>query len=421
MSENTRVLIALGAAVGAGVAIAATKNPNLVHAAELVAPLGTLWVNAIRMTVIPLVVSLLIVAVSSAGDIRSIGRIGGRTLLVFFILLAGTAIVIMPLAPAISRFLPARTGAHELPAGAVEAAGEISAGGHAQTFSSWLSSLLPANPVAAAASSAMMRLILFTLLFALAITRTSEPARGMLIGFFRAIGDAMLVLVRWVILMAPIGVFALVLPLTVHAGGALVGAIGFYVLAYSIACVAITLLLYPVVWLIARIPMRRFGAAALPAQLIAFSSSSSIAALPALVEGAETRLALPNKVSAFVLPLAVSTFKIASPVAWSIGAVFAGWFYGIELHLADFAIIAFASLFLSFAAPGIPRGAFIMLTPLFLTIGLPAESIGILIAVDAIPDTFATALNTTANLAAAALVSSFSHPTHGELGRGEAA
>jgi len=107
------------------------------------------------------------------------------------------------------------------------------------------------------------------------------------------------------------------------------------------------------------------------------------------------------------LPLAVSTFKIASPVAWSIGAVFAGWFYGIELHLGDFAIIAFASLFLSFAAPGIPRGAFIMLTPLFLTIGLPAESIGILIAVDAIPDTFATALNTTANLAAAALVASF--------------
>ena len=126
-----------------------------------------------------------------------------------------------------------------------------------------------------------------------------------------------------------------------------------------------------------------------------------------MVEGAEKRLALPNRITAFVLPLAVSTFKIAAPVSWSIGALFAGWFYGIELHSADFATIAFASLFLAFAAPGIPRGAFIMLTPLFLTIGLPAESIGILIAVDAIPDTFATALNTTANLAAAALVASF--------------
>src|SRR5262249_33917006 len=90
-----------------------------------------------------------------------------------------------------------------------------------------------------------------------------------------------------------------------------------------------------------------------------------------------------------------------------------GWFYGIELRPGDFVIIAFASLFLSFAAPGIPRGAFIMLTPLFLTIGLPAESIGILIAVDAIPDTFATTLNTTANLAAATLVASFGPATDG--------
>lgn len=407
MNENARVLIALAVAVGGGIAIGASGNPALIHAANFVMPLGTLWVNAIRMTVIPLVVSLLVVAVSSAGDIRSIGRIGGRTLLVFFLLLAGTAVVIMPMAPMISRFLPAHSGAHELPAGAAEAAGEITAGGHTQTFSSWLTSLLPANPVAAAATNAMMPLILFILLFALAIARTPEPSREMLTRFFRAIGDAMLILVRGVILMAPIGVFALVLPLAVHAGGALVGAIGFYVLAYSIACVTITLLLYPVVCLIARIPMRRFGSAALPAQLIAFSSSSSIAALPALVEGAETRLALPNRVTAFVLPLAVSTFKIASPVAWSIGAVFAGWFYGIELHARDFATIAFASLFLSFAAPGIPRGAFIMLTPLFLAIGLPAEGIGILIAVDAIPDTFATALNTTANLAAATLVASF--------------
>ena len=242
----------------------------------------------------------------------------------------------MPLAPAISRFLPAHAGAHELPAGAAEAASDITAGGHAQTFSSWLTSLLPANPVAAAATSAMMPLILFTLLFSLAIARTSEPSRELLTRFFRAIGDAMLVLVRWVILVAPVGVFAaLVLPLAVHAGGALVGAIRFYILTYSIASVAVTLLLYPVVWLIAHIPMRRFGSAALPAQLIAFSSSSSISTtLPALIEGAETRLALPNRTTAFVLPLAVSTFKIASAGGMkSIGAVFAGWFYGIELHL----------------------------------------------------------------------------------------
>jgi len=406
LNESTRVLVALGAAIAGGIAIAASGIAPLIRAADFIAPVGTLWVNAIRMTVIPLVASLLVVAVGSTGDVKSIGRIGGRTLLVFFLLLAGTAIVVMPLAPLVSWLLPQHANAHQLPIGATEAAGEITAAGQAQTFSSWLTSLLPSNPIAAAASGAMIPLILFILLFALAIAHSPASARETLNQFFRALGEAMLLLVRWVILMAPIGVFALVLPLAVHAGAALAGAIGFYILAYSIACIAVTLLLYVIVSLVGRIPIRRFGLAALPAQLIAFSSSSSIAALPALVESAEVRLALPKRVTGFVLPLAVSTFKIATPVAWGAGAIFVGWFYGIPLQVGSLAMIAFAAVFLSFAAPGIPRGAFIMLTPLFLAIGLPAEGIGILIAVDAIPDTFATVLNTTGNLAAAALVAS---------------
>jgi Na+/H+-dicarboxylate symporter len=152
------------------------------------------------------------------------------------------------------------------------------------------------------------------------------------------------------------------------------------------------------------IPLRRFARAALPPQLIAFSSSSSIASLPALVETAEKNLQLPERVTGFVLPLAVSTFKIAAPVSWTIGALFVGWFYGVPLHADSVATIAFAAVFLAFAVPGIPRGAFIMLTPLFLAIGLPAKGIGILIAVDALPDVFATVLNTTGHLVAAALV-----------------
>ena len=406
MNESRRVLVALGAAVAGGIAIAASGIVPLIRAADFIAPGGTLWVNAIRMTVIPLIASLLVVAVSSAADVKSIGRIGGRTLLVFFLLLAGTALVVIPLAPTFSRLLPQHADVLQLPIGATEAAGEIRAGGQAQTFSGWLTSLLPSNPIAAAATGAMLPLILFILLFALAIARSPALSRETLSQFFGALGDAMLVLVRWVILMAPIGVFALVLPLAVHAGAALAGAIGFYILAYSIESIAITLLLYVVVSLVGRIPIRCFGRAALQAQLIAFSSSSSLAALPVLVESAEARLGLPKPVTGFVLPLAASTFKIATPVAWSVGAVFVGWFYGIPLHFGSLAMIAFAAVFLGFA-PGIPRGAFILLTPLFLAIGLPAEGIGILIAVDAIPDTFATVLNTTGNLAAAALVASF--------------
>jgi Na+/H+-dicarboxylate symporter len=411
MKESTRVLVALGIAIVAGIAIAASHNNALIHAADAIAPIGTLWVNAIRMTVIPLVISLLVTAVASASDIKAVGRLGGRTLLVFLLLLTGTAVVVMPFGPALFRLLPQRLGAPQLPPGAAEAAGELAAGGQSQTFAAWVTSLLPSNPVAAAASGAMMPLILFTLLFALAVTSSSPTTRNTLTRFFQALGDAMLTLVRWVVMLAPIGVFALVLPLATHAGTALAGAIGFYVVAYSAGCLLVTLLLYPVVRIVAGIPMRRFGRAALPSQLIAFSSSSSIASLPALVESAERGLELSPATAGFVIPMAVSTFKIAGPLAWTVGALFVGWFYGIPLHAGGLATIAFAAIFLAFAVPGIPRGAFIMLTPLFLAISLPAEGIGLLIAVDAIPDAFSTVLNVTGDLAAAALVARGDAPT----------
>lgn len=407
MKESTRVLVAIAAAIGIGALIAASGSKPLLDAADTLAPVGTLWVNAIRMTVIPLVVSLLITGVASASDVSAIGRIGGRTLVVFGLLLGGTAVIVMLLAPILFALLPLPStgGARAmLPAAAAEAARQLSAGGQAPSFGAWLTSLIPSNPVAAAADGAMVPLILFTLILALAIARSAASTRTPLVDLARALGDAMMRIVRWVVLVAPIGVFALVLPLAAHLGGAVAGAIGLYIAAYSLGSIVVMLLLYPVVAVLGGIPLSRFARAALPAQLIAFSSSSSIASLPALIESGERGLGLPSRITGFVLPLAVSVFKIGAPVSWTIGALFVGWFYGVPLHARELATVAFASVFLAFVAPGVPRGAFIMLTPLFLAIGLPADGIGILIAVDALPDTFATALNVTGDLAAATLV-----------------
>ena len=409
MKESTQVLVGLGAGLVGGIVIAATHSTALLSAADAVAPVGTLWVNAIRMTVIPLVVSLLITGVASASNVATIGRIGGRTLAVFVGMNAAAALIMIPLAIAVFAWLPHLiTARPALPPGAAEAAQSLTTGAPSVSLASWLTSLIPTNPVAAAASGAMLPLILFTLCLALAIAKSPPAARDMLLGFFRALSDAMLVLVRWVVRLAPIGIFGLMLPLGAHGGAGLAGAVGFYIAVYSAASMLFVLLLYPVLAAVARIPVRVFARAALPAQMIAFSSSSSIASLPALVEGAEQGLTLPKDVTGFVLPLAVSTFKFAGPVSWPVGALFVAWFYGVDLHAAQYLTIAFASVFLGFAAPGVPRGAFLMLAPLFLAIGLPVEGIGILIAVDAIPDLFATVLNVTGDLAATALVARYS-------------
>jgi Na+/H+-dicarboxylate symporter len=415
VKEGRRVLIALVAGLAGGIAVAALHSRALTAAADALAPLGTLWVNAIRMTVIPLVVSLLVTGVASASDIAQVGRLGRRTLVVFGAMLVAGAAVAIPMGMAIFAWLPRLiTNRPPLPPGAVEVAASVAEGASAVGLSSWLTSLVPTNPVAAAANGAMLPLIFFTLLFALAVARAPADARGTLLAFFRAVSEAMLVLVRWIVWLAPLGVFALMLPPGAHGGRELAGALGFYVAVYSMASVVFTLLLYPTVAVFARIPIRRFAAAALPAQLIAFSSSSSIASLPALVEAAEEPLHLPPEVTGFVLPLAVSTFKFAGPVSWTFGALFVAWFYHVDLHAAQYLSIAFATTFMSFAAPGVPRGAFLMLAPLFLAIGLPIEGIGMLIAVDAIPDLFATVLNASGDLAAAVLVAggSRTQPAH---------
>jgi proton glutamate symport protein len=404
MKENTRVLVALGAALLGGILIAVTGNESLLRIADAIVPIGTLWINAIRMTVIPLVVSLLIVGVAGAADLRAIGRMGGRSLFTFFILLVGTAIVIMPIGVLAFRLLGANTARPPLPPGAAEAAGQIASDGATPGLAAWLTSLIPTNPVAAAANGAMLQLILFTLILALAIAKLAPATRDPLLGFFRGLAEAMLVIVRWVVALAPLGVFALVLPLAARGGAGVAGAVGFYVLVYSLACILVILLLYPVVAVVAKVPIGQFARGVLPAQSVAFASSSSIASLPALVEGAERVLGLPPRVTGFVLPLSVSIFKIAAPVSWTIGALFIAWFYGIPLSLGSLATVAFAAIFLAFAAPGVPRGAFLMLTPLFLAIGLPAEGIGILIAVDAIPDLFATVLNVTGYMASTTII-----------------
>ncbi len=404
MSLTARVLVALVLGLAAGLIVLAHPTPALLKVVSVVEPIGSLWINAIRMTVVPLVVSLLITGVASCSNMRVVRGIGWRALASFLgllVLFAAAGLLIVPPLFAWFRLDPATIATLRGDAG----------GGVATTtpnipgFGEWVVSVVPTNPVKAASDGAMLPLVVFALAFALALLRVTEDRREAVLMFFHGVGDAMLVIVRAIIELAPIGVFALMLPVASRTGIAAAGALGYYVAVTTIVQVLLILLLYPVAALVGRAPLLRFAQAVFPAQAVAFSSSSSLASLPTLIDSSERKLRLPPSVSGVVLPLAVSTFKLATPASWLVAAMFLAHLYGVPLAPTQLLVISLTGILTSFSVPGVPHGWLLVISPLVVTMGIPAEGIGLLIAVDAIPDIFMTTLNVTGDMVAAALVS----------------
>jgi proton glutamate symport protein len=203
--------------------------------------------------------------------------------------------------------------------------------------------------------------------------------------------------------LAPIGVFALVLAAASKTGVALAGAMAYYVLAISAALVLFALLMYPVATAFSRIPLGWFTRGVLPAQAVALSSSSSLASLPALVEGGRA-LGMSTPITGFVLPLSVSVFKVATPITWLIGTLFLAKLYGVVLSTTSLVTFAITAVALSLTIPGVPQGAQLLLAPLLVSYGIPPEGVALLIAADTIPDLFGTMTNVTGDFVVAAVV-----------------
>jgi len=398
MSLTVRVFVALVLGIAVGLGILAHPTPALLKLVSVIEPIGILWATAIRMTVIPLVVSLLITSVASCSDMSAVRRIGGRTLVAFlglFVLVGAASLLIVPPLFAWLHMDPATTAILRGNAGSSAAATPA-----IPSFGEWLVSLVPTNPVRAASDGAMLPLVVFTLAFALALLKVAPDRRDAALSFFHGVGDAMLVIVRAIIELAPIGVFALMAPVASRTGLAAAGALGYYVVVTVVAQVLVILLLYPVAAFAGRVPLLRFARALFPAQAVAVSSASSLASLPALLDGSERRLRLPPSITGMVLPLAVSTFKIATPTIWLIAAIFLAHLYGVRLGFGQLVVICVTSIMTSFSLPGVPHGWLLVISPLVATMGIPAEGIGLLIAVDVVPDIVATALNVTGDVLA---------------------
>lgn len=392
--------LAVGFAIGA---VAAASSPGVASVLLAVSePVGTMWVNAIRMTVVPLVVALLVTGIASMRDLRAVGRLGGSALALFIALLAGVALFTALAAPPLyDRLVVDPASAAALRERAAGGAGMVPP---LPGFAAWLTSLVPVNPVAAAAEGAMLPLIVFTVAFALAVSRLPDATRDVVLGVFRAVADAMLVLVRAVLWLSALGILALAITLGARLGVSGAGAIGFYLVTHAALLVAATALLYPVAVLVGGVPPGRFARAALPAQVVAMGTRSSLAALPAMLDAAEQRLQLRREVSGFALPLAVSAFRLNLAVSWIVGGLFIARLYGVPFGLSSLATFGVAAVLMSFSVPGIPSGSLFIIAPLFPTVGLPVEGVGILIALDAVPDIFKTTLNVTGHMTSAAVL-----------------
>jgi Na+/H+-dicarboxylate symporter len=399
MSATTRVFAALVLGLLAGAAVLSHPAPALLTLVRVVEPIGTLWVNAIRMTVVPLVVSLLIAGVASSGSIRTIRTLGVRAAGAFVGLLAVSATIGLIAVPWLFAGLQVDGATVASLRGTQPAAAANAAG-----FAEWVAGIVPANPIKAAADGALLPLVVFTLAFALALLTIRADSRSLVLSFFAAVAETMLAIVRVVIALAPIGVFALMLPVASRTGLTAAGALAYYVIATAAAVMLGIAAVYPIVALAARVPVSQFARAVFPAQVVAAASSSSLASLPALVDGAERRLRLPPSATGVVLPLAVSSFKLAAPILWQAAAVFLGRLYGVPIGPMQQVTVAATAMLISFSTPGIPHGWLLGVSPLIASMGVPAEGIGLLIAVDVVPDIFATTLNVTGDLAAATIV-----------------
>jgi Na+/H+-dicarboxylate symporter len=369
---------------------------------------GGVWLDALRMTIIPLVFSLVVTGMASASATLQAGGIAGRALLLFVLMLIGASVVTALMVPPMLAFWAPAPGALEaMQSGAMPEVPPLLEG---------LRGLVPTNVVAAAANDAIVPLVLFALVLGLALTRIGEGRRTALFELFHGLSDAMLVIIGWVLRVAPIGVFALALVagsrLGVGAGAALLHFIGMQI---AVALVLIVLT-YVLVAVAGRMSPLRFARAAAPAQAVAFSTQSSLASLPPMVAGAE-RLELPERVTSLVLPLAVATFKISAPLVALTVALTLAHVSGIEVGPGQILLAGLLATLSTLAVVGLPGQVsfFAANAPAALAIGAPIELLPLMLAVDTIPDMIRTVANVTADMAAAVVVAARTKEAEGEI------
>ncbi len=407
MPSHVRMMIGLAAGLALGLRAAWTQHPALLAIARGLRPLGSLFLNLLWMVVIPLVVTALFAGVAGLGSVRRVGRLGIRTL-GFFWATTLAAIVIgfavaalsLPLAGVTPDQQAALRQSALADSGAVRHAAEQMPSG-----ARFLVELIPANPVRAAVDGSLLPLIVATAIFAVAAAALPEEKRRILTDLADVATAALIRIVWWVLLLAPLGIFALVAGAVAQFGLSLVKTMAVFVVAVIAGLgVFIAGVLLPAIALLARMRVTRFLKVAWPSLAMAFSTTSSLATLPTMLAAAEEELKISRTVTSFVLPLGASINRSGSALFQAVAIVFAARLYGVPLGAAELVQAGAAVFLASLTVAAVPSASVLSLAPAFSATGLPLAGLTLLIGLDRIPDMFRTMTNVAGSLSAATVV-----------------
>ena len=391
------VLIALGLALGLGTGLlaAATGSEVLAAIAAGSAPLGTAFMNAIRMVVIPLVMAVIFNGVAGLGDPRKLGKLGGFTLGFFWITVLPAIVIGMGTMWFSLRFAP------DMAAPAVEAVQPADL----PSFVDFLVSLIPSNPFAAASNGQLLPLIVFTVLFAAATGALSEQHRTTLVTLADAVSEALIKLVWWILWLAPIGVFGLAAPVTAQLGWGLVESLAIFVLSVIVAlAIYITLVYLPLLGFVARVRPVKFVAATFGAASLAFSTTSTVAALPVTLEETKGNLGVSDPVADLVLPLGASMYRAGSALFQGAAVVFLAHLFEVPFPMTAVGGAILATFLVSLTVAPVPSSGVMTLAPALDVVGVPMSGLAILLGIDRIPDMFRSTTNLLGQITASVLV-----------------
>ena len=396
-----QILIALVFAVLAGLITGADSSILGIPFLAIYTFFGTLFMNALKMIIVPLIMSSIIVGVSSFGGTQGLARLGSRTVSFYFVTTLSAILIGLILVNVLSPgIIDGKPGGEILGLDNVntEALTEKVAGRDASTIADVFLSMVPVNIVNAAANGQMLGLIFFSLLYGFFISTISTDQAEIQKNFWQGVSEVMMKITEWVMKFAPLGVFALVAKVIAGLDESnianLAQALSIFFITVVLALLAHAVLVLPLLlrYLAKVNPIQHFQAM-VAALLTAFSTASSSATLPLTMECVEKKAGVSNRTSSFVLPLGATVNMDGTALYECVAAMFIAQMYGLELSFVTQFIIVLVALLTSIGVAGVPAASLVAITIILSAIGLPLEALGLILAVDRILDMFRTSVN----------------------------